>query len=83
MKLKEGYIQYNAETGYMYYWSDGSGISMNSSDFFYVWHDGDWVWTKLCWSNERSCWYLGLFPEWDIQTGDKIRVATQDLFGGE
>ena len=81
MKLKEAYIQYDAAKDLMYYRSEDSSISMNSSDEFYVRHEGQWHWTRLCWAQDRG-WYLGAFPDWDIQTGQKIPMAVKNLFEG-
>ena len=78
--MKEAYIRYDAEKDTVYFcYPDGSSISLNSSDFFYVWTDGTWKWTKLCWSENRG-WYLDAVPEINPQTGEKIKVAVDDLF---
>ena len=80
LKLEEAYLQYDAkEDVMMCWWPDGTGMSLNSSDFFYVWVDGEWKWTKLCWSESKG-WYLGAAPEINLQTGEKIKVAVEYLF---
>lgn len=78
--MKEAHVQYDTkEDVMMYWWPDGTSMSLNSSDFFYVWKDEEWVWTKLCWSESKG-WYLSAAPEINLQTGEKIKVAVDDLF---
>lgn len=77
--LENAYLQYDAQKDVMmYWWSDGTGMSLNASDFFYVWVDGTWKWTKLCWGEDKG-WYLDVAPELNLQTGQKIKVATEKV----
>ena len=76
----EEYIQYNAEKNLVYYfYPDGSCISLNSSDWLYVWHNGKWVWTKLCLDLDKG-WYLNQLPELPLQNGKVIKATTDNLF---
>lgn len=72
--MKEAYIRYDVEKDTVYYCDADGSISLNSSDFFFVWKNEEWVWTKLCWSENKG-WFLDAAPELNLQTGKKIKAA--------
>lgn len=81
LELKEGYVQYDKDSGcLMYHFSDGIAMSLNSSDAFYVWCDGEWKWTTLYLDREHH-WRLGAMPQYELYAGEKVRAAVRDLFG--
>lgn len=75
--MQEGYIQYDQESDCLrYHFSDGSSMSLNSSDAFFVWQNGDWEWTTL-YRDSANRWRLGAMPDYDLYSGEKVRSAVQ------
>lgn len=79
-KKQTGSIRYDVAEDCVYYiFPDGSSMSLNASDSFYVWLDGRWTWTTLYYDNENG-WCLGAEPELDLRSISTLQASVDSVF---
>lgn len=78
-RKQQGSLRYDVAEDCVYYiFPDGSSMSLNASDSFFVWFNNQWTWTTLYYDNENG-WRLGAVPELDLRSAGILQASVDSV----